>query len=253
MISDGIQTVECMGFDFVSDDVDFLVDRALNGSGVVINTMNPHSYVQQLSDVNFRRALRSSDFLLPDGSGIVFASTFLSSKPLKKIAGFDLFVATAEKLELKRGKLLLLGSTEQVLALMKIKLGVEYPNVMVETLAPAYKEYFDSDDLEYFVRKIKFFEPDVLFVGLTAPKQEKLIASIRDRINVKYCSGIGAVFDFYAGTVRRPSSFWIALHLEWLVRFVREPRRLWRRNLMSAPIFIIQLFRLVVSRFLSQL
>jgi N-acetylglucosaminyldiphosphoundecaprenol N-acetyl-beta-D-mannosaminyltransferase len=79
---------------------------------------------------------------------------------------------------------------------------------------------------------------DVLFVGMTAPKQEKWVYENRDLINTPVICSIGAVFDFYAGTVKRPSKFWISIGLEWLPRLLKEPRRLWRRTLISTPLFV---------------
>ena len=80
--------------------------------------------------------------------------------------------------------------------------------------------------------------PDVLWVGMTAPKQEKWIYENRDKLNVPFMAAIGAVFDFYAGTKQRSSGFWIRIGLEWLPRFLKEPKRLWERNMKSAPIFL---------------
>jgi len=80
-------------------------------------------------------------------------------------------------------------------------------------------------------------KPDVLWVGMTAPKQEKWIFKNRNKLSVPFSAAIGAVFDFYAGKVRRPSPLWQKLGFEWLGRFIQEPRRLWKRNLISMPIF----------------
>jgi N-acetylglucosaminyldiphosphoundecaprenol N-acetyl-beta-D-mannosaminyltransferase len=87
------------------------------------------------------------------------------------------------------------------------------------------------------------FIPDVLFVGMTAPKQEKWVDANKHRLKVKNIASIGAVFDFYAGNVKRSSPFWISLGLEWLPRFLKEPRRLARRNLISTPTFIADVLK----------
>jgi len=80
--------------------------------------------------------------------------------------------------------------------------------------------------------------PDVLWVGMTAPKQEKWIHQNKDKLNVKFIGAVGAVFDFYAGNVKR-SHPWFQEHgLEWLPRLLQEPRRLWRRTFVSAPLFL---------------
>lgn len=87
-------------------------------------------------------------------------------------------------------------------------------------------------------RVINLAKPDVLWVGMTAPKQEKWIYANLPHLNVKFAAAIGAVFDFYTGRVKRSSPIFQKLGLEWLPRLVSQPRRLWRRMIISAPIFI---------------
>jgi N-acetylglucosaminyldiphosphoundecaprenol N-acetyl-beta-D-mannosaminyltransferase len=88
------------------------------------------------------------------------------------------------------------------------------------------------------IQKINFFQPYVLFIGMTAPRQEKWAYTNYPSINAKIICSIGAVFDFYSGRIERPGAVWQRLGLEWLGRFSKEPRRLWRRYLISLPYFI---------------
>lgn len=132
-----------------------------------------------------------------------------------------------------------LGSHDDVLSRICKKLSTEYPAIEVcGTYSPPYKEEFDDRDNEVMVDIINKAKPDVLWVGMTAPKQEKWIYQNKDRLSVPFIGAIGAVFDFYAGTIKRPSLIWRTLGLEWLGRFVREPRRMWTRNFVSTPIFM---------------
>ena len=89
---------------------------------------------------------------------------------------------------------------------------------------------------------INSFKPDVLFVGMTAPKQEKWVYQYQNMLNVNNICSIGAVFDFYAGNIKRSSRFWISIGLEWLPRFLKEPKRLFYRNFVSTPKFILDVF-----------
>jgi N-acetylglucosaminyldiphosphoundecaprenol N-acetyl-beta-D-mannosaminyltransferase len=95
---------------------------------------------------------------------------------------------------------------------------------------------------------IRKFSPDVLFVGMTAPKQEKWVEACRGSIRAGVVCSIGAVFDFYAGTVKRPSAFWIRLNLEWFIRLLNEPRRLWKRYLIYSPLFFIDMMKYWFTR-----
>jgi N-acetylglucosaminyldiphosphoundecaprenol N-acetyl-beta-D-mannosaminyltransferase len=103
------------------------------------------------------------------------------------------------------------------------------------------------------VEAINTFNPDVLFVGMAAPKQEKWAYAHKERLNTNFICCIGAVFDFYARTVERPSSFLISLGLEWFGRLVSEPKRLWKRYLYYGPIFLWLMVKEKASDFEHQL
>ena len=82
---------------------------------------------------------------------------------------------------------------------------------------------------------------------MTAPKQEKWLHKHKDQLNFKVASSIGAVFDFFAGTVERPCQIWIDFHLEWMGRLIKEPKRMWKRNLISTPLFLFDMFLFKLS------
>ena len=94
------------------------------------------------------------------------------------------------------------------------------------------------------IKVVNRFKPDVLFVGMTAPKQEKWIFENAYRLETHIITGIGAVFDFYAGTKKRPSKWMINWGLEWLGRLVSDPKRLWKRYIIYNPVFIYKILRL---------
>ncbi len=210
---------------------------SLNNSGF-INTINPHSYVVAKKDKIFRKALLESDVLLPDGIGIVNAVKILRSKRIKKIAGNDIFTHLMGKLNDIEGSCFFLGSSKETLSLIKKKASKQYPNVKVSSFSPPFKKVFSDEDNIDMLSMIDKVKPDVLFVGMTAPKQEKWVYKNKDSINSELVCCIGAVFDFYAGTTNRPHKFWINLGLEWLVRLIKNPKHLWKRTFISTPIFI---------------
>lgn len=242
-------TTNILGFEVSRLSVaEIVTSSLLDEKQLVVNTLNPHSYAEQKQDCEFKKALLSSDILIPDGSGMVLAAKFLNNVGIDKIAGYDLFFETMTQLSKTGGKVFFLGSTETVLKEIVQRAKVDFPKVEVYTLSPPFKNDFDDADLADFSKKINDIKADVVFVGLTAPKQEKLIVKLKEFTHVKFLSGIGAVFDFYAGTVKRPSEIWLKLHLEWLVRFVGEPKRLWRRNFISTPIFLINILKCKIRK-----
>jgi len=207
---------------------------------LVINTINQYSFCVAEHDIDFKRALLESDILLPDGIGVVWSNLFLTQKKVKKIAGSDLHLYLLEKINKEGGKCFYLGSSEEVLEKIGNRLSVEYPNIQFSSFSPAFTSEFSEEDSTEMIAKINEFCPDVLFVGMTAPKQEKWVNSHKHLLKANVISSIGAVFDFYAGTMQRPSSIWINLGLEWFGRFLTEPKRMWKRYFYFGPIFFLK-------------
>jgi len=208
----------------------------------VVNTINPHSYCIAKEDKDFEFALKESDFLFPDGVGIVWAAKFLTGKKIAKIAGYDIFMHFAEKLNQKKGSCFFLGASESTLELIKSRMLLDFPEVKVGTFSPPYKAVFSEGESMMMLSKVAEFNPDVLFVGMGAPKQETWVHLHKMKIQADVICCIGAVFDYYAGTVKRPSSFWINLGIEWLARLLKEPKRLFKRNFVSTPRFLYFVF-----------
>ncbi|WP_417613379.1 WecB/TagA/CpsF family glycosyltransferase [Owenweeksia hongkongensis] len=209
----------------------------------IINTINPHSYCTAKKDTVFMEALKNSDILLPDGIGIVWAERVLNGNSIKKIAGFDIFMFLMRNLNEKSGSCFFLGASEETLKKIEEKVKVDFPNIKVHSYSPPYKPEFSKADSELMCDNVNAVKPNVLFVGMTAPKQEKWVHLNKKQLFADNICSIGAVFDFYAGNVKRSSPFWIALGLEWLPRFLNEPRRLAKRNLVSTPLFILEVIK----------
>jgi N-acetylglucosaminyldiphosphoundecaprenol N-acetyl-beta-D-mannosaminyltransferase len=230
--------MKMMGYEFFEKGLDELkLDKKM-----VINTINPHSYITAKDDRLFHEALMQSDLLIPDGSGIVLATKILHGENIKKIAGADLHEFLLRKMNKTNGKVFYMGASQNTLDKIKEKLSAQYPNITMQSYSPPFKPEFSQEDNDIIIQRINSFKPDVLFVGMTAPKQEKWLHQHKEKLNFTTASSIGAVFDFYAGTITRPADIWINLHLEWLGRLVKEPKRMWKRNFVSTPLFLIDVF-----------
>ena len=207
----------------------------------LIDTVNAHSFVQANRDLAFDNALMDADALLPDGISIVKACRLLRTQnaPDEKIAGADLFAFEMERLNAKGGTCFFLGSSPATLALIEEKAKTTYPNIHVVTYSPPYKASFTPEESRSMVDAVNAADPDLLWVGMTAPKQEKWLYDHWRELDIHCHTGaIGAVFDFFAGTVERAPQRWIDLGLEWLYRLLKEPRRTWRRYLIDNPKFL---------------
>lgn len=215
--------------------------NALPEGKLLINTINAHSYNTALKDELFAEALTKGDVLIPDGVSIVKACKWLKAKsqPKERIAGWDLFVFEMDKLNRKGGKCFFMGSSEKVLSLIKKRAAVDYPNITVVTYSPPYKPEFSKEDNDAIIEAINKANPDLLWIGMTAPKQEKWTYSHWNELNIHCHVGtIGAVFDFFAGTVARAPMWWQEHGLEWAYRLLKEPKRMWKRYIIGNTLFL---------------
>ena len=213
---------------------------------LLINTINAHSYNTALKDHIFAEALIKGDVLIPDGASIVKACKWLKaeSQPKERIAGWDLFIFEMNKLNARGGKCFFMGSSENVLNLIKEKAKVVYPNITIETYSPPYKPEFSEEENKAIIEAINTANPDLLWIGMTAPKQEKWTYTHWNQLNIHCHVGtIGAVFDFFAGTIERAPIWWQEHSLEWLYRLIKEPKRMWRRYIIGNSLFIFNMMK----------
>ena len=216
------------------------------GRAKVFVCANPHSLVLAEKDPVFKAAMRTADLVTPDGAGIVLASRMLGGNIRQRVTGSDVFLGLSRKLNERGGRrhrYFFLGSTEANLSAITARMAGDYPGIEVAgTYSPPFKASFSEDDSRKMIAAVNRAAPDVLWVGMTAPKQEKWIYQHRDELSVRFIGAIGAVFDFYTGNVKRSHPVFQKMGLEWLPRLIRDPRRLYERTLISAPKFLGRVF-----------
>jgi len=202
--------------------------------------LNPHSYVVAVQHPDFDRALTSADWLVPDGVGIAVASRVRGAGPARRVTGSDVFEGVSRALDASGGaRVFFLGGSEETLAAIGERHAREFPRLeVVGTLAPPFREAFSDAEVDEMVAAVNAVRPDVLWVGLGAPKQELLLQRMIGRLDVRFAGAVGAVFDYYAGRIERAHPALRRAGLEWLPRLVQEPRRLWRRVFLSTPVFL---------------
>lgn len=208
---------------------------------VLINTINAHSFNTAQYDKPFADALKGGDYLIPDGASVVKACKWLRapSQPIERCAGWDLFEFEMSRLNTKGGKCMFMGSSERVLEAIRQKSATVYPHIEIVTYSPPYKPEFSKIDNEAIIAAVNSANPDLLWIGMTAPKQEKWAYSHWPELDIHCHVGtIGAVFDFFAGTAVRAPRWWQDHSLEWFYRLCIEPKRMWRRYLIGNPLFI---------------
>jgi N-acetylglucosaminyldiphosphoundecaprenol N-acetyl-beta-D-mannosaminyltransferase len=243
-------TDNLLGYDIDIRDMDEISDELLASMKKEDHTewigcANTHSLAVADKDAVFKRALLSADILLPDGVGIIYASKLLGGKIRKRNAGPDLFSDMMRKMNQRGGyTCFFMGSTPATLATIKERAEIEYPNIQIVGMySPPFVPEFSEQDNQAIIDIINQAKPDALWVGLTAPKQEKWVHQHVDQLDVKAIGCVGAAFDFFAGTKQRSSSFFRDRGMEWLPRFFREPKRMFGRIFISTPTFLKLILR----------
>lgn len=236
---------------FLNTEVDNLtMNEAINQIDRLIQMRTP-SYVvtpnvdhiaKLEKDEEFKDVYKNADLILTDGMPLIWISK-LKGNPIKeKVSGSDLFPKICELASNKGYSVFLLGAAEGIADKAAENLKNKYEGLnIVGTYSPSYGFEKKSDEIDKIIRIINECKPDILAVGLGAPKQEKFLYKYKKRLNVPISLAIGASIDFEAGNIKRAPK-WMSEHgLEWFYRFLKEPKRLFKRYFID-DIKILQLY-----------
>lgn len=206
---------------------------------------NVHSAVTTTTDVEFKIAVNNADMATPDGAPIAWALRRLGHPSQERINGPDLmmkYLAEAEQLD---QSVFFYGSTDSTLEKLRAALAARFPRLKIAgTYSPPFRPLSLEED-EHIVDMINASGANVVFVGLGCPKQEKWMADHRGRVNAVMI-GVGAAFDYHAGVIKRAPLWWQQNGLEWLYRLGCEPRRLFKRYLVTNTLFVVGFVRQIV-------
>jgi N-acetylglucosaminyldiphosphoundecaprenol N-acetyl-beta-D-mannosaminyltransferase len=227
-----MDTIKTLGYNLIVKDLGVVpLDNK-----VLVNTMSPNSYGLAVKDKDTELALKGSDYLVLDGVYFGLATVLLEKIKIKRITGWDCFTFFSSKMNEKKGRVFFMGSSKETLSKIEARYKIDYPDIAVGSYSPPFKPVFSDPDNLLIRQSINEFKPDVLFVGLTAPKQEKWGYQNIQELDVHVISTIGNVFDWYAGNSKRPGKFWQKVGLEWLVRIFYRPE-IFLRNIGNQMIF----------------
>jgi N-acetylglucosaminyldiphosphoundecaprenol N-acetyl-beta-D-mannosaminyltransferase len=248
-------TENILGYSIATESLAALVERSLSWiaageRGRYFVCANPHSLEAARRRPSFAQAIREADFVVPDGVGVVLASRLLGGVIRRRITGTDLFRAINEGLDTQGGRrCFFLGSTSRNLDAIRRRMAIEYPRIaVVGSYSPPFRQEFSAAESREMVAAVNAARPDVLWVGMTAPKQETWIRGHRNELDAQFIGPVGAVFDFFTGNAPRSAPWFLDHGLEWLPRLLRQPRRLWRRNFVSNPAFLLRVLRQRAAR-----
>ncbi|WP_296509194.1 WecB/TagA/CpsF family glycosyltransferase [Rhodoferax sp.] len=208
---------------------------------------NVHVVVTASRESAFGAVVAAADMATPDGAPVAWMLGKVGNKPQERVSGPDLTWALLGRCEREALPVYFFGSSRETLSLLAERITATFPNLLVVGFeAPPFRPISEQEANES-VERINASGAGLVFVGLGCPKQEHWMLAHRGRVNAVML-GVGAAFDFHAGTVSRAPE-WMREHgLEWLHRLASEPRRLWKRYLVTNTLFIAGAARQLLTR-----
>jgi N-acetylglucosaminyldiphosphoundecaprenol N-acetyl-beta-D-mannosaminyltransferase len=200
-----------------------------------VGVVNAAKIVNMRRDPELRDDVLSSDIILADGMSVVWASRLLGCPLPERVAGIDLMFRILMRGQAPGYRIYLLGAAQDVVEAATAHVRARYPGIEI---VGHHHGYFAGSEEAAVASAICSARPDVLFVGMTSPRKERFLADWGERLGVPVCHGVGGSFDVLAGKVERAPERWQRLGLEWLYRVKQEPRRLWRRYLVTNSVFL---------------
>ncbi|MHA8090257.1 WecB/TagA/CpsF family glycosyltransferase [Aquirufa antheringensis] len=180
-----------------------------------------------------------ADYVLCDGVPVKWASNFLGDPIKERITGLDVLPRIFPFAASKNFSIFLLGASPGVAETLKTVMEAKHPGVkVVGTFVPPFRAVFSDEENEEMIKAINAVKPDILLVSLTAPKQDIWIAENLAKLDTHLAIGIGGAFEVAAGMIQRAPLWMQKSGLEWFFRFLQEPKRMFRRYFVEAPVFI---------------
>jgi N-acetylglucosaminyldiphosphoundecaprenol N-acetyl-beta-D-mannosaminyltransferase len=236
--------IDAVTFDGALDAIEALVRK---GSGGSVFTPNVDHVVTAEDDAAFREAYEAASLSLADGKFVVWAARWLGTPVPEKISGSDLIEPLLRRAGRSSWRVFLFGGAPGVAEAAADRCRRDFGVHVVGTASPFIRLDGTAHDIEQGIEEVELSKPDVVLVAMGAPKQERWIHHNRDRLAPAVGIGVGASLDFVIGRIQRAPGWVSDAGLEWIYRFVREPRRLARRYLLKDPRFLAVLARTAVQ------
>jgi N-acetylglucosaminyldiphosphoundecaprenol N-acetyl-beta-D-mannosaminyltransferase len=207
-----------------------------------------HGVIASRKDSRLCEIHKQAGLVTPDGMPLVWLSRWLGATRVERVYGPDLMRAISARSPTHGYRHFYFGGAPGIADRLAASLAAANPGLnVVGTLCPPFRAFTPEEDAD-MVARINSTAPDIVWVGLSTPKQEYWMASHIHQINASVLIGVGAAFDFLAGTKRQAPTWMQRNGLEWLFRLCTEPRRLWRRYLHIVPRFLILAIGEIVRR-----
>jgi N-acetylglucosaminyldiphosphoundecaprenol N-acetyl-beta-D-mannosaminyltransferase len=201
-----------------------------------------HGVMESQTDAELRGILNRSFLNTPDGMPMVWLGKLNGHREMDRVYGPDLMLLVCESTQNTHHTHFLYGGAPGVAEELRAKLEQRFPGIkFAGTYTPPFRALNASEEAD-LIQLVNGAKPDIIWVGLSTPKQEKFMARFKDKFDATLMFGVGAAFDFHAGRVRQAPRWMQRSGLEWFFRLCCEPRRLWRRYLKNTPLFAFRIF-----------
>ena len=244
-----LQRINILGYSVLNEPAARVASEVCDGLAgaekVACVFLNPHSIVTAERDPTLKTAVTQASALFCDGVGLALASLLLNRRRVHRVYGYEFFMALSAELSRRRlGSVFFIGGQEADLQDLMRRYHDDFPGIgRLACYAPPYRSEFSEAEIADMAARIKLSGANILWLGLGSPKQEKVLYQLMQHCDIACGAAIGAVFDFYSGKVPH-APYWVRrLGLQWVHRLVLEPRRLWRRTLISMPVFVSHVVR----------
>lgn len=227
--------------------IDLIMAWGLARESRYVAACNVHVVVSATRDTAFRQVINGADIATPDGAPVAWMLRHLGFAGQPRVSGPDLMYTLCERCAAEGLSVYCYGSTELTLAALSERLRQDFPQLVIDGMESPPFQSLTAEEAAAAVKRINASGAGIIFVGLGCPKQEYWMAAHRGRINAVMI-GVGAAFDFHAGTVKRAPKWMRENGLEWLHRLLSEPRRLWKRYLATNTLFILGVVQQLLFR-----
>lgn len=234
----------------MNDVLDIANEHIANRKNLLIGVVNVAKFVNIHKDPALRNSIDEADLILADGAPIVWLSRKLGQPLPQRIAGIDLMYKLLQQASERHYRVYFLGAKPEVLLKAVETVQRDYPGVHIA----GYRDgYFKEEQEQNVAQAIKDSNPDIVFVGISSPKKENFLRKWRSFMSVPVCHGVGGSFDILAGITKRAPLWMQKVGLEWLYRLIQEPRRMWKRYLVTNTIFIKLCLQAILTTKLGRL
>ncbi|HGY11577.1 MAG TPA: glycosyltransferase [Desulfobacterales bacterium] len=238
MNTDKISKVNLLGLDVykmnMNDVLELCKQRIASRKQLLLGVVNVAKLVNSQKNEQLRKSVKDADVVLADGLAVVWLSKLIGNPLPERVAGIDIMTNLFESADKMNYRVYFLGAKKSVVEKVVDYVGGNHPGLIVA----GYRDgYFNEDEYKSVAQEIKYSNADILFVAMTSPKKEKFLSRWSEYMNIPVCHGVGGSFDVVAGVTKRAPVWMQDIGMEWFYRVLQEPRRMWKRYLVTNSIF----------------